>query len=590
MMKHLPGSDVCNAPDVVSRVFKLKLEQLMDLIKKKNYFGKCIGIMHVKEFQKRGLPHCHMLIWLHPYDKPKNTDQIDSLVSAEIPDKDRDPVGYAAVKNYMIHGPCGKILHILRVCKKGSVCVIFLREKKGTTSKSVNGTAGKSLDEVQHYLDGRYVCASEAAWRIFGFDIHSRWPSVDRLPVHLPGQKYVNFKMGECLQKVWDHASMKRTKLEAWFIANRDLPRARYFTYAEFPAHFTWLPIQLLSHRQDLPCLRDIMSALDPARSTKPFGGITVVFGGDFRQILLIIPKESRAEVVGAALNATKLWNDCQVGDGKLDNSIRGDNRSSVLFPVPEEYVVRCQDKPIENLYDIAYLDFIQNMSSHSYLRSRAILTPINAVVDDVNKVILDKIPGMTHTYLSQDSLEDANVEENEFDESFPVEYLNSLNMPCLPKHELKIKVGSIVMLMRNLNQILGLCNGTRMVVTGCKKNNIECQILTGAHVGRKHLISRIDMVPTDTKWPFEFKRTQFPLQLCFAMTVNKSQCQSLDTVGLYLPKSIFCHGQMYVVISQVTSPRGLYILIDSDTGESTNITENVVYEEILYNLPTLGD
>lgn len=64
--------------------------------------------MHVIEFQKRGLPHAHMLVWLHPNDKPKSPAQIDKLVSAEIPDKDTDPECYEAVKNYMIHGPCGK--------------------------------------------------------------------------------------------------------------------------------------------------------------------------------------------------------------------------------------------------------------------------------------------------------------------------------------------------------------------------------------------------------------------------------------------------------------------------------------------------
>lgn len=64
--------------------------------------------MHVIEFQNRGLPHMHMLIWLHPEDRPNNIDKIDRLVSAEIPDKISDPAAYEAVKNYMIHGPCGK--------------------------------------------------------------------------------------------------------------------------------------------------------------------------------------------------------------------------------------------------------------------------------------------------------------------------------------------------------------------------------------------------------------------------------------------------------------------------------------------------
>ena len=64
--------------------------------------------MHVIEFQKRGLPHVHMLVWLNDSDKPKTAESIDKMVSAEIPDKDKDPVAHAAVSNYMIHGPCGK--------------------------------------------------------------------------------------------------------------------------------------------------------------------------------------------------------------------------------------------------------------------------------------------------------------------------------------------------------------------------------------------------------------------------------------------------------------------------------------------------
>lgn len=64
--------------------------------------------MHVIEFQKCGLPHTHMLIWLHPKDVPKRIDQIDQLISAEIPDEKLDPIGYEIVKNFMMHGPRGK--------------------------------------------------------------------------------------------------------------------------------------------------------------------------------------------------------------------------------------------------------------------------------------------------------------------------------------------------------------------------------------------------------------------------------------------------------------------------------------------------
>ncbi|XP_074355684.1 uncharacterized protein LOC141695326 [Apium graveolens] len=78
--------------------------------------------------------------------------------------------------------------------------------------------------------------------------------------------------------------------------------------------------------------------------------------------------------------------------------------------------------------------------------------------------------------------------------------------------------------------------------------------------------------------------------EICYAMTINKSQGQSLDTVGLYLPRAAFSHGHIYVAISRVTRPEGLHILIDSDDGRNTNITNNVVFEEVFYNLPSVDN
>ncbi|XP_074342114.1 uncharacterized protein LOC141679536 [Apium graveolens] len=200
----------------------MKVDPLLDQIKNKNCFGRCIGVMHIIEFQKRGFPHAHMLIWLHPNDRPKTTQQIDKMVSAEIPDPSIDPVGYEAIKNYMIHGPCGTD------CENG--CTSPITPEK------------RPLDEIKQYLDGRYVCASEASWRIFGFDIHSRWPSVERLPIHLPNDKHVSFKGSQNLQEVCVNAGTKKSKLEAWFDVNKIYTEAINLTYSEFPSKFTWHP------------------------------------------------------------------------------------------------------------------------------------------------------------------------------------------------------------------------------------------------------------------------------------------------------------------------------------------------------------
>jgi ATP-dependent DNA helicase PIF1 len=95
-------------------------------------------------------------------------------------------------------------------------------------------------------------------------------------------------------------------------------------------------------------------------------------------------------------------------------------------------------------------------------------------------------------------------------------------------------------MLLRNLNQSAGLCNGTRLLVTQLSKWVLEAKIISGTHVGDKVFIPRIVLSPSDSKLPFVLKRRQFPVSVCFAMTINKSQGQSLQHVGLFLPKPVF--------------------------------------------------
>ena len=94
-----------------------------------------------------------------------------------------------------------------------------------------------------------------------------------------------------------------------------------------------------------------------------------------------------------------------------------------------------------------------------------------------------------------------------------------------------------------------------------------------------------MDLVPTDSGFPFKFSRRQFLVSLCFAMTINKSQGQSLSKVGLYLPRPVFTHGQMYVAVSRVTTKKGLKMLILDEDGNPCNSTVSVVFPEVFENL-----
>ena len=92
-------------------------------------------------------------------------------------------------------------------------------------------------------------------------------------------------------------------------------------------------------------------------------------------------------------------------------------------------------------------------------------------------------------------------------------------------------------------------------------------------------LLPRINLTTTDEDLPFILERTQFPVRLCFAMTVNKSQGQSLGQVGVDLCTPAFTHGQLYVALSRVTSLDGLTLL---PSEQSPSHTDNVVYPEVL--------
>ncbi|KAK1395729.1 ATP-dependent DNA helicase [Heracleum sosnowskyi] len=274
------------------------------------------------------------------------------------------------------------------------------------------------------------------------------------------------------------------------------------------------------------------------------------------------------------------------IGDGKLDLPSNEYSQYDQYIEIPSKYCIQSPIASIDDVITSTYDGLENSYKSTTYLRERAILTPTNQVVNHLNDLIMDKIPGDPIVYYSSDMVQDDGTGE-QGNSTFPIEYLNTIKISGLPVHELRLKEGIVVMLMRNLSQTLGLCNGTRLIVRKCMKHTVQCEVLSGNNVGAIHLIPRLDMCPSDTKLPFNFVRKQFPLQVCFAMTINKAQGQSLSKVGLYLPKPVFCHGQLYVAISRVTSPYGLKVYIETDHGSTTSITKNVVFEEIFYKLPT---
>ncbi|KAM0861062.1 hypothetical protein ACQ4PT_046137 [Festuca glaucescens] len=1003
-----PGQKPHNRADITVRVYHMKLQEYLTAIRRGEAFGKTVAVLHTIEFQKRGLPHAHILVW---QDKEKRGEVtpalIDSFISAEIPDPVEDPLGYALVAEFMMHGPCGED-NPKCPCMKDGVCSkkfpkssqdetsvdeagfpVYRRQNNGrfvmknkvrldnrhvvtynmtllkilqahlnvewcnkthvikylykyvtkgpdfskTLFERIKNTGDPEdddIDEIEEYRTCHYICANDSFWRCYGFDIHSKQPSVERLVVHLLGKHVVRFRALANLPALVNNSLLQKTMLAEWFVANARHASARFLTYCDFPTRWSWvaetkkwvrrkrsdrigrvyyvhpstgelyylrmllmlvkgakcyadvrtyngivygsfkdactargllgddtewyyafdealkwgmgnqlrqlfvtmilycgvldenvffekywtylaediqhrircslhdasytvpvdelrnmlldelaavfaknggnildnaLPLKtvyandsivnnmvsdelsqdcemliktaetmqqqlnedqkvafksivdkvrdgkpglffvsgqggtgktflwnalvaylrgykrivlivassgvaslllpggrtahsrfkipidlendgvcdirrgtmlcslievasliiwdevLMTHRKCFEALdrslRDVLSADDPLLADEPFGGKVVVLGGDLRQILPVIEGGTRSQVVDAAITNSPLWGHITVlplttnqrlavqtadafvqaeaaafaewvlsiGDGTIPAVARQGESGPTWITIPDEHLVHTEGDKITAIVESVYVDFFTRYFDPNYLKERAILTPTNDIAEDVNKHVLSMVPGEEREYLSCDSTRNAADGIRNIDIFYPVEVLNTVKVNNFPYHKLVLKRGVPIMLLRNISQGTGLCNGTRLIVTRLAEKVIEAIVMAGSNIGDVVYIPRICLTTKDPKWPFTLHRRQFPIRICYAMTINKSQGQTLAAVGLYLKTPIFTHGQFYVAVSRVTSRKSMRILIENEDGTCGSETRNIVFSEIFQSL-----
>ncbi|XP_076883267.1 uncharacterized protein LOC143531983 [Bidens hawaiensis] len=316
--------------------------------------------------------------------------------------------------------------------------------------------------------------------------------------------------------------------------------------------------------------LKDVLKGVNRDSTRKPFGGKVVVFGGDFRQILPVIQNGSRSDIVNASLCSSHLWSSCkvlkltknmrltvgcnpsdfeeasqfanwllEVGEGTLG----GDNDGNSVIEIPNDLLIGDSADPLSELIDFVYPALLDNFNDISYFQERAILAPLNEIVQDINDRFLTFFPGEEIEYLSSDSIDNSETVGPGFDQALhSPDFLNGLKLSGIPNHKLVVKVGVPVMLLRNIDQKNGLCNGTRLQIIQCGRRFIEVKVISGTNIGHCTYLTRSTLTPTDKKLPIKLKRRQFPIAVCFAMTINKSQGQSLARVGIYLRHPVFTH------------------------------------------------
>ncbi|GJT07435.1 DNA helicase [Tanacetum coccineum] len=774
-MAQYPELTPADWADVVCRIFEQKLEAFITFLKEERTFGNVTG----------GLA-----------SKIRMQEQVDQFIFAELPDPSKDPDRYRVVSELMMHDPCG-VGNLKASCMKASKCSKnFPKKYNPKTYFDDNGNvhyqrrdANVSTTRHQFKLDnrqsvfsqGRFICAHEAYWRIFKFDIRHREPAVQILAVHLEDMQRVTFKDRDRIESIVNLPGKKNTTLTEWFAYNASNQNGRHLTYLDFPSEFvwygdskTWSPRRncrssigrlayvhptsgelfflrmLLCHQKgcrdfkevqtighvlyptyraaceamgllgddreweialeeacvsvtspelrslfchillycdvadprklwtmfwkemchDIPkrvsdtvqipnyhlddnakqgyilllmeernynrvalmhakneyvprlnneqriiydlitdasannwqellfvyghggtgktflwktlisalrsegkivlavassdeapmndrgCfealdrnLRDILNA-----SFSLFEGKSVVLGGDIRQTLLVKKGASKMEVISSCISESELWLSFKVftlkenmrlarpdisleerslansfaswlldiGDGKIGETDEKDPENTSWIDIPPQYCVPPDEQGLSNLIDFIYDQSTLHTPSATTLQQKAIVCPKNEIADIINSKVLDMVSGESITYISNDEATPTGSDGAETEMLYPVEHLNTLKLPGFPPHELKLKVGAPVMLLRNINLAGGLCNGTRMIVTQLMTKLIEVQIITGTRVGEKVFIHRISLNHKDPNLPFIFKRRQFPIKLCYAMTINK--------------------------------------------------------------------
>jgi energy-coupling factor transporter ATP-binding protein EcfA2 len=353
-----------------------------------------------------------------------------------------------------------------------------------------------------------------------------------------------------------------------------------------------------------------------------PFGGKVIVVGGDFRQLLPVVPGGSRPQIISECVISSPLWKHFEIINLRDNMRAQGDPEfvdwllrvgTGSLDPIPEiaqQNVIEIpqdmlltvppqppREEPIDPnemppelrvMIDHVFGNDIAALTSEE-LASKAILASTVNEVMKVNNHIIMSMDGDARHYLSLDRV----LSQNDQDQvNFPAEYINAQQPSGLPPHDLALKVNTVVLLLRNMDPEQGLSNGTKLMVKQLLPHAIVAEILSESHRGETVFIARHKLDAQGTL-PVKIERLQFPLIPAYAMTINKSQGQTLETVGIYLKDIVFSHGQLYVALSRCRNRNNIKVFVKDQGSRQGHLlrhiegqrdrvfTRNMVYREV---------
>ncbi|CAN0925707.1 ATP-dependent DNA helicase PIF1 [Linum grandiflorum] len=570
---------------------------------------------------KRGLPHVHIILWLADDCKPKTAALVDKIISAELPDPLIDPVGYDAVTKFMVHGPCGDSRPSSPCMKHGRCSKFFPKQFATETTFDSTGCVTYrrrettvTAEKSNTILDNRHVVP-------YNRDLLVKYQAHINVEVCHKGQliKYL-FKYitkgpdrNQSVQAVVNRPDVEKTMLTEWFTLNRTYPSARKLTYAEIPQNFIWDKqcSQWVPRKQgfvigriasvppqanDVFYLRLLLTKIPGALTFEDLRTVNGIRYNDYRQacqalgllatddewneVMAEVSRWGMPPLIRTTISRVRSLGQIAIvvaSSGIAATLLPGGITAHSQFKIPIEvdHASTCAIKKGTTLARLLELATLIVWDEAPMVHKHSFEAVDRTLCDIMNKP----------TYLSSDTLTSPGTDQTALEIEYPTEFLNGLSYNGMPEHQLRFKQYSIVMLLRNLNPAAGLCNGTRILITHLGTNVIRGLIVGGTFEGTIAIIPRIVLDKTDPKWPFTLKRRQYPLRLCYGMTINKSQGQTLDQIGIFLPTPVFSHGQLYVALSRVRSAAGIHIVLQDTSKADYNCTRNIVYTEIFQDL-----
>ncbi|KIH53237.1 hypothetical protein ANCDUO_16641 [Ancylostoma duodenale] len=327
------------------------------------------------------------------------------------------------------------------------------------------------------------------------------------------------------------------------------------------------------------------------------FGGIMMVFGGDWAQFLPVVENGSKTEILNETLKCSGIWQLIRVltleknmrvlpGNNDFTNWLRevGEGSNFIvdnLIRIPSDMVVPSEQHVIDWLYTPELLN------DEKQLASVALLSIRNSDVLSINDIVVEKLNG---EYMDVYGVDEAVQEEDGID-GLPFDDEEDIHKETpagMPPYLLRLKRGCILMLLRNIDITSQLFNGTRLQLDDVVYDQKHVPIILRCRnliTDIMCLIPRTPNVYENKMSGIAFKRFQFPVRLAFCMTVNKSQGQTFEKVGLILRTPAFAHGTIYVALSRSKCRENTKITIN-ESGQRLSSGEilirNIVYKEVL--------